>query len=175
MRLMLMHKDETKTIESKMSLPIPTSQPTAYETAYQVLNPDPETVAKERRSVVRHPFRFVQRIAAYDGQDSLAELRFFPVQCHDISRRGIAFLLPGRLDFSRLVVELASDGECMYFEAETANFRFLSDVVPGEPDCVFSTMGSIGSASPTVIIGCRLKTKLDLRPDEQPLEEGKLV
>ncbi len=81
-------------------------------------------------------------------------------------------MLPGRLDFSRLVVELASEGDCIYFEAETVNFRFLSGSVDGEDDAVFSTMGSIGSTPRTAIIGCRLKAKLDLLPGEQPAEEG---
>lgn len=157
-------RDDTRTIESKMPLPIPTAQPTAYETAFGVLNPDPGTLERERRAVQRHPFRFVQRIAAYDGQDSLDQLRFFPVQCHDISRRGVAFLLPGRLDFDRLVVELGSDGERMYFEAETVNFRYLSDGSVAEFGDVLSDMGSIGSAPRTVLIGCRFKSKLDFLP-----------
>jgi hypothetical protein len=145
-----------------MPLPIPTPQPTAYETAYEVLNPGPATLEKERRAVQRHPFRFVQRIAAYDDQESLDGLRFFPVQCHDISRRGVAFLLPGRLDFSRLVVELGSDGERMYFEAETVNFRYLDG--SGSDDDVLAPMGEIGSAPRAMLIGCRFKTKLDLLP-----------
>jgi hypothetical protein len=145
-----------------MSLPIPRPIPTAYATAYKVLNPAPGTAEKDRRAVRRHPFRFVQRIAAYDGQRSLDQLRFFPVQCHDISRRGIAFLLPGRLDFSSLVVELASDGERMYFEAETVNFRCLSPSAVTKVGDLLSSMGGIGTAPKAVLVGCRFKTKLDL-------------
>lgn len=147
-----------------MPLPITTAQPTAYETAYEVLHPDPRTLGKERRAVQRHPFRFVQRIAAYDGQDTLDELRFFPVQCHDISRRGIAFLLPGRLDFSRIVIELGSDGERMYFEAETVNFRFLSGSSVNNVDDFLASMGGIGAKPKAVLIGCRFKSKLELLP-----------
>lgn len=147
-----------------MPLPIPSPQPTAYQTAYEVLNPGPGTSEKERRAVQRHPFRFVQRIAAYDDQQSLDGLRFFPVQCHDISRRGIAFLLPARLDFSRLVVELGSDGERMYFEAEAVNFRYLDGSHDDDGDDVLASMSGIGSAPRAVLVGCRFKTKLDLLP-----------
>ncbi len=147
-----------------MSLPMPGPIPTAYQTACQVLDPAAGVTEKERRAVQRHPFRFVQRIAAYDGQDSLDRLRFFPVQCHDISRRGIAFLLPGRLDFSRLVVELASDGERMYFEAEMVNFRYLTDPATANVEGLFSSLGGIGSKPKAVLIGCRFKAKLDLLP-----------
>ena len=147
-----------------MSSPISTA-PTAYQTAYEVLNPEPGTLEKDRRAVQRLPFRFVQRIAAYDGQRCLSQLRFFPVQCHDISRRGIAFVLPGRLDFSRLVVELGSDGERMYFEGTTVNFRYLSDSIANDVDNLLSSMSGIGSAPKTVLIGCRFKKKLELESD----------
>lgn len=147
-----------------MPLPIPTAQPTAYETAFGVLNPEPGTQEKDRRAVERLPFRFVQRIAAYDGQESLAELRFFPVQCHDISRRGVAFLLPGRLDFSRLVIELGSDGQRMYFEAETVNIRHLSNGPVNDVNALLTSMGGIGSEPKAVLVGCRFKSKLDLLP-----------
>ncbi len=143
-----------------MSLPIPTRLPTAYETAYRVLNPPSHTL-KERRAVERHPFRFVQRIAAYDGQDRLDQLRFFPVQCHDISRRGVSFVLPGRLDFSRLVLELGSNGDWMYFEAEVANFRVLS----GDLARSLKYREAIASSSQPVLIGCRFRSRLNLECD----------
>ncbi len=145
-----------------MSLPIPSPLPTAYETAYRVLNPGFGTQKKERRAVQRHRFRFVQRIASYDGEDSLARLRFFPVQCYDISRRGVSFMLPGPLGFSRLVVELGSNAEWMYFEAEVVNCRPLADrrgdaLVLGELDA--------GDwVCQPVLIGCRFKSRLQLHP-----------
>ena len=145
-----------------MSLPIPSPLPTAYETAFRVLNPAFGTQKKERRAVQRHRFRFVQRIASYDGEDSLARLRFFPVLCYDISRRGVSFLLPGRLGFSRLVVELGSNGDWMYFEAEVVNHRplanrredtrLLGELDPGDWVCR------------PVLIGCRFKSRLQLHP-----------
>ena len=145
-----------------MPLPIPSAQPTAYETAYKVLTPPPGDQEKDRRAVERHPFRFVQRIAAYDGQQRLDQLRFFPVQCHDISRRGIAFFLPDRLDFSRLVVELGSDEERMYFEAETVNSRILTNSSARDVNGLLSSLGASGNKPKTVLIGCRFKSKLDL-------------
>ena len=98
----------------------------AYEKAYQVLNP-PNTAVAERRAAERHAFCYMQRIAAYDEQESLDALRFFPVLCHDISRRGISFVLPDRLDFDQLVVELSSGEQRMYYVAKTVNFRYVSD------------------------------------------------
>ncbi len=145
-----------------MTLPIPTPPPTAYQTAYNVLTPDPDAPEQERRAVERLPFLFVQRIAAYDGQDCLNQLRFFPVQCHDISRRGIAFVLPGKLDFHRLVIELGSDEERMYYEAEVVNFRYLSDRDGGGSSGVLSETGAICAAPRGAIIGCSFKAKLDL-------------
>jgi hypothetical protein len=154
----------SKTVEAKMSLPIPNEQPTAYETANQVLNPPPSFQGKERRAAKRHPFRFVQRIAAYDGQDDLAALRFFPVQCYDISRRGIAFLLPSQLDFSKLVVELASADEQMYFEAEVVNYRNLTESPEDEVGTFLSRLGPSGEAPHAVLIGCRFTKRLRLLP-----------
>jgi len=145
-----------------MPLPIAPPTPTAYATAYQVLNPAPGTVEHDRRAVERQPFRFVQRIAAYDGQQRIDQLRFFPVQCHDISRRGIAFLLPGRLDFSRLVIELGSEEERMYFEAEAVNFRRLSGYTTRRVEGLLASMGGTAAGPGAVLIGCRFVTKLDL-------------
>ena len=143
-----------------MSLPLcPT--PSAYQTAYEVLNPDPNSTGEDRRAVERLPFCFVQRIAAYDGQEKLADLRFFPVQCRDISRRGIAFLLPGQLGFSRLVVELGSDSERMYFEAEAVNCRHVEGAPVNDVDRLLAAMERTGKEHKAVFIGCRFKSKLE--------------
>lgn len=147
-----------------MPLPIPTAQPTAYETAYRVLGPPARGMDQERRAVERLPFRFVQRIAAYDGQDSLAKLRFFPVQCHDISRRGIGFLLPGLLDFTRLVVELGSDGERMCFEAKVANSRPFTVAEARKGGLVLGHLASMTASSTAILIGCRFEKRLDFQP-----------
>ena len=148
-----------------MPLPIPTAQPTAYETAYQVLGPAANGVDQERRAVERLPFRYVQRIAAYDGQESLEALRFFPVQCHDISRRGIAFLLPGLLDFTRLVVELGSDGERMYFEAKAVNFRPFTVAEARKVGPVLGHLASMTASSTAILVGCRFEERLEFQND----------
>ncbi len=148
-----------------MPLPIPSAQPTAYETAYQVLGPSANGMDQERRAVERLPFRFVQRIAAYDGQDRLPDLRFFPVQCHDISRRGIAFLLPGPLDFTHLVVELGSDGERMYFEAEMVNSRPFTVAEARKVGLIFGHLASMTTSSTATLIGCRFEKRLEFPTD----------
>ncbi|MHB8900699.1 MAG: hypothetical protein ACYC6Y_18260 [Thermoguttaceae bacterium] len=145
-----------------MTMPLSAAEITAYETAYRVLNPPSGVSERERRAVERHPFRFIQRIAAYDGQQDLAVLRFFPVQCHDISRRGISFLLPGRLEFSGLVVELGSNGEWMYFEAEAVNYRLLASHPLTDSVGLRKDRAAIGWPSHAVLIGCRFKNRLDL-------------
>ena len=154
--------NDTRTFELKM-YPTTHQVQTAYQTAYNVLNPPPGS-QRDRRAVERLPFRFVQRIAAYDGQRCFEQLRFFPVQCHDISRRGMAFVLPGQLDFSRLVVELGSDDERMYFEAEIVNYRQLSNTPNNNVNSFLASMGGVRSAPKSVLIGCRFESKLDFPP-----------
>ena len=148
-----------------MPLPIPSAQPTAYETAYQVLGPPAGGADQERRAVQRLPFRFIQRIAAYDGQEDLRDLRFFPVQCHDISRRGIAFLLPAPLDFTHLVVELGSDGERMYFEAQMVNSRRFSVAEARKVGLVFGHLASMTTSSTATLVGCRFEKRLEFQAD----------
>jgi hypothetical protein len=136
----------------------------AFETAYQVLIPGSEDSGLERRGSERYPFRFVQQVAAYDGQDSLAELRFFPVQCHDISRSGLGFMLPGPIGFKRVVVELGDAGQGLYFEGEMVNQRPVNDSPIDNVDDILAALG-LGSASPgAMLVGCRLVGKLDLNP-----------
>ena len=145
----------------KMSNSTPT-QPASFETAYQVLHSSGNET-EERRGAERHPFRHTQRVAAYDGQQSLSELRFFPVLCHDISRRGISFVLPDRIDFTNLILELKLGDEPTYYLAEAVNSRYASDSQINEWAGAYSAM--LPASQRPVLIGCRLVEKVDLAED----------
>ncbi len=94
----------------------------AYKTACDILDAD-AAAQFERRSSPRFAFSVVQRIAPCIDKLPLSELPFFPVWCRDVSRGGVSLLLPDRIDFSTLIVELGTPPEVKWVEAEVVNGR----------------------------------------------------
>ena len=58
---------------------------------------------QERRSRPRYPFTILRWIASYDGPDFPGRSKFFPVRCHDLSRRGFSFVISKKPEFSAFV------------------------------------------------------------------------
>lgn len=60
----------------------------------------------ERRHQTRRPFRCVQLLAPYDGEQMPAAEDFSHVQCYDISAGGFSYYLPEAPNYDYLILAL---------------------------------------------------------------------
>lgn len=126
-----------------------------YETAREVLESDAAAARGERRAFPRHPFSTIQRIAPFDRETPLAQLTFFPVLCNDISRGGISFVLPDKIDCSRIIIELGTPPNVWYSEAAVVRCRKVWYTLAGEVKGRASTVPPAGGGLAMQLIGCR--------------------
>ncbi|MGE0760008.1 MAG: hypothetical protein AB7F89_04305 [Pirellulaceae bacterium] len=61
---------------------------------------------RDRRDIARHPYRCIQLIAEFDGQNLPEQHEFQQVQCHDLSPQGFSYVTNRRPDTRHLVVAL---------------------------------------------------------------------
>lgn len=74
------------------------------------------------KALVRHPFRDLQQIAPYRLGGSLpGHGDFYPVQCYDLSTKGISFLSSSPPNFQALVVRLGNPPGARYMISSIAN------------------------------------------------------
>ncbi len=126
-----------------------------YETAREVLESAAAAARRERRAFPRHPFSTIQRIASFDQELSLAQLAFFPVWCRDISRGGISFLLPDKIDYSKIIIELGTPPDVQYAEATVVGCRYVWYTLTGEAKGRATEVPPAGGGLPMRLIGCR--------------------
>ncbi|HET6879082.1 MAG TPA: GGDEF domain-containing protein [Pirellulales bacterium] len=74
------------------------------------------------KALVRHPFRDLQHIAPYKlGGELPTAADFFPVQCYDLSTKGISFLASSPPDFQALIIRLGNPPSARYMISSIAN------------------------------------------------------
>jgi diguanylate cyclase (GGDEF)-like protein len=74
------------------------------------------------KSVLRHPYRDLQKIAPYKVGGRLPTAsEFYPVRCYDLSVKGISFLSTTPPDFQALVVRLGNPPDARYMISSIAH------------------------------------------------------
>jgi hypothetical protein len=68
-----------------------------------------EIFTAEHRARERHDFRYLQRVAPFDGQSLPEADAFFQVHCHDLSPQGFSFLAAEVPACTALVVALGKE------------------------------------------------------------------
>lgn len=104
-----------------------------------------ETQQKERRRSKRMPYASLGMVAPYDGLGIPADDSFWPVQCRDLSRGGIAFYSTVKPTCPSLVVCLGSVGDSSCIIA-----------------CRVVHCASVGDDSePNFLVGCEFVERLN--------------
>lgn len=106
----------------------------------------PNETDRQRRKRERYGFPVVQKICPCRGKFVPGSARFFPVQCKDLSRGGIAFYLDYEPSFERFILMLGTDERHEYVAGEVVYVQALPDDAPGR-----------------YLVGCRLIKKVQSR------------
>lgn len=138
-----------------------------YRLIHQMLGTQREAGSRNRRCEERRPFFASQRIAKWDGSQFPDPEQFVPVQCLDLTRGGVSFLVADEPRFSTLVVEFGVPSQTLYVAAHVVRtapvVRFPSGQVKqvngfDDPAARIGPNGEQGV--PMYLVGCRFTRRL---------------
>ena len=89
-----------------------------FDTISSLINEQRDTDHKERREVDRHPYRCVQLLAPYDGENLPDQQSFRQVLCHDLSPNGFSFYSYRTPETPQLIIALGKVPVIKFFIAE---------------------------------------------------------
>ena len=142
--------------------------PNAYRLAQRLLTMPKREGEQERRTRARKPYRAIQRIAPFDGDEFPADAEFFPVRCHDITSAGLGFLMPTRPQFKKFVVALGAPLEEIYVAGEVVHATDVLVYTSGRLERLGGTNGfsepietDDDEATPMVLVGCLMTGRLE--------------
>ena len=138
----------------------------AYEVAHRILKSFPELgrqEGRESRVAPRHPFKFLQWVAPYDGYGFPNESKFFQIRCRDLSEGGFSFFASERPDFSTLVISLGEPPNQMHMVAEIVHCHEVRSIDDERVEMVDGEEGD-GDANDQgdqiFLVGCRFNGRL---------------
>lgn len=121
----------------------------------------------ERWELPRQPFPSVQRIAVRCGPGIPDESEFFEVRCHDLTRAGFSFLLPGQPGFADLVAAFGTPPEVIYIGARVSHCKNVLVDSSGRVEKPQNRAGQFGhetaaghAATPMILVGCKFTERL---------------
>lgn len=89
-----------------------------FQTITSLINEQRESTQNDRRDGNRHPYRCVQLIAPYDGEQLPDQQSFRQVLCHDLSPSGFSFFSYRTPETRQLIVALGKIPVIKFFIAE---------------------------------------------------------
>ena len=89
-----------------------------FDTITSLINEQREDGQKERRVEDRRPYRCVQLLAPYDGEQLPDQQSFRQVLCHDLSANGFSFYSYRTPETPQLIVALGKVPVIKFFIAE---------------------------------------------------------
>jgi hypothetical protein len=150
-----------------MPVPEPEVDASFFNLIYQLTSVPPAATDAERRQFPRQPFASVQWIAVRHGPGVPPEGEFFEVQCHDLTRQGFSFLLPGRPHFDAVVAALGTPPDVIYMAADVTRSTDVLVSGSGRLEPVGPAAGRRERKAPPdpaavrmVLVGCRFVQRL---------------
>ncbi len=127
---------------------------------HRVITEQARCAPRDRRQPDRAAYQALARIALPRDEGVPPESEFFEVPCRDLTRRGFSFVLPYRLEFSKLVVCFGTPPEAIYIAARVVH----CDNVVQRPDGAIEEgdpgAGVNGRGKSLVLVGCEFRERL---------------
>lgn len=138
-----------------------------YQLIHQLAGPQLSDDPVERRGTARRPFPAFHRIAPHRGPEFPEDGEFIEVLCHDLTRAGFSFFLPGPPDFDSLVAVFGSPPEEICTGAEVLHSDRVLLYPSGLVEHIDDQTGHSGNPpvagevpTPMVLVGCRFTERL---------------
>ena len=138
-----------------------------FKLIHQLVSSSPQEASHERRQSPRALFESSQRIAPWDGGRFPEDAEFFAVRCHDLTRAGFSFLMPGEPPFAMLVAAFGRPPDETYVAAEVAHTEYVLLYPSGRVERPeYGDVGVEGAkpqaepATRMILVGCRFARRL---------------
>lgn len=99
-----------------------------FESITSLLNEQRRAVRSERRENERYPYRCVQLVAAFDGENLPEQQQFRHVMCHDLSPGGFSFYSSSPPEHRYLIVSLGKVPKIKFFLAKVVRVNPVQQV-----------------------------------------------
>lgn len=131
-----------------------------FNLIHRVITEQAHRCPRDRRRPDRAAYQAQARIALPRDEGIPPETEFFEVHCRDLTRRGFAFLLPYRPEFTRLVVCFGTPPDAIYVAARVVHCAEVVQRPSGEIEKRDAQAAADRSGKPLVLVGCEFVERL---------------